>query len=139
MEKNTSTNPITLTSFLISSQREHKEATGDFTMLLTSIQTACKYISSKVRKAGLANLYGYSNTTNETGDDQKKLDVLSNEVFVNVLKKSTKCCVIASEEEKEAEIQVIRQALIEGEESGISDRSIDQIVADEKEKRRVKA
>jgi len=71
-------------------------------LLLTSIQTACKYISSKVRKAGIANLYGMAGNSNSTGDDQKKLDVLANDVFINVLKSSQKCSVLASEEETDA-------------------------------------
>ncbi len=41
-------------------------------------------------------------------------------------------------EEKELGIQTIRDALIEGENSGVSDRTIDQIVADEKKKRKAK-
>jgi fructose-1,6-bisphosphatase I len=93
------TDPVTLTRYLINSQKEHNEATGDFTLLLTSIQTACKFISSKVRKAGIANLYGIAGGVNMSGDTQKKLDVLSNEVFINVLKASSKCCILASEED----------------------------------------
>jgi fructose-1,6-bisphosphatase I len=92
---------ITLTFDLIKRQQEHKEATGDFTLLLVSIQTACKFISSKVRKAGLANLYGLAGNTNTTGDVVKKLDVLSNEVFINTLKNSKQVCAILSEEEKD--------------------------------------
>ena len=97
-----STDPVTLTRHLITTQKEHKEATGDFTILLTAIQTACKYISSKVRKAGIASLYGICGTSNESGDAQKKLDVLSNEVFINVLRSSEKVSVLASEEENDA-------------------------------------
>lgn len=98
------TQPTTLTTHLISLQKEFPNATGDFTLLLTAIQSACKYISSKVRSSGVANLHGLAGTTNETGDDQKKLDVLSNDVFTNVLLTSGKCCVLASEEEDNAMI-----------------------------------
>lgn len=41
-----------------------------------------------VRKAGIAKLYGLAGNTNTTGDDQKKLDVLSDELFINMLKSS---------------------------------------------------
>ena len=51
------TDPMTLTRHLIQSQKEHKEATGDFTLLLSSIQTACKFIDHKIRKAGIANFF----------------------------------------------------------------------------------
>jgi fructose-1,6-bisphosphatase I len=96
------TNPITLTFHLTQTQKEHKEASGDFTQLMSSISTACKFISSKVRKAGLANLYGIAGGSNSTGDVQKKLDVIANEVFINSLKNSNQVCIIASEEEDEA-------------------------------------
>jgi fructose-1,6-bisphosphatase I len=108
METNTSkqttlnTNPITLTFHLTQGQKEHKEATGDFTQLMSSIATACKFISSKVRKAGLANLYGSTSSSNTTGDIQKKLDVIANEVFINSLRNSQQVCIIASEEEEHA-------------------------------------
>ena len=98
------TDPMTLTRHLIQSQKEHKEATGDFTMLISSIQTACKFINHKIRKAGIANLYGLSGGENTTGDEQKKLDVLSNEVFVKMLKSNQKCAILASEEEENAYI-----------------------------------
>lgn len=96
----TDTDPVTLTRYLINSQKAHPEATGDFTLLLNAIQTACKYISSKVRKAGIVNLTGVAGGVNSTGDDQKKLDVLSNEVFINVLKSCSQCAILASEEDE---------------------------------------
>jgi len=92
---------MTLSRHLIQSQKDVKEATGDFTILLTCIQTALKLISSKVRKAGIANLYGISGGSNTTGDTQKKLDILSNEVFVNTLKSSLKVAAMVSEEEEQ--------------------------------------
>lgn len=96
------TSPLTLTTHLIQMQKDHKHANGDFTLLLTAIQAACKYISLKVRSAGIASLHGFANNYNESGDNQKKLDVLSNEVFINVLTNSGRCCVLASEEDEKA-------------------------------------
>jgi len=98
------TDPMTLTRHLIKSQKTHKEATGDFTLLLSSIQTACKFIDHKVRKAGIANLYGLAGNENSTGDSQKKLDVLSNEVFIKMLQSNQQCALLASEEEESAYI-----------------------------------
>lgn len=40
-------------------------------------------------------------TENATGDAQKKLDVLSNEMFVNALYNSQQCAVLVSEENDE--------------------------------------
>ena len=74
---------------------------SDFTILLHAIQTACKLISRSVRKAGIANLYGAAGSENATGDSQKKLDVLSNEMMVNALYNSNVCAVLVSEENED--------------------------------------
>lgn len=92
--------PITLTSHLLEQQHNFPNATGDFTLLMTAIQSACKFISSKVRSSGMVNLQGYIDQKNESGENQQKLDVLSNDVIKNVLTKCGKCCVFASEEEE---------------------------------------
>jgi fructose-1,6-bisphosphatase I len=52
-----------------------------------------------VRKAGIAGLYGIAGSANATGDDQKKLDVLSDEMMVNALYSSHVCAVLVSEEQ----------------------------------------
>lgn len=95
------TNCMTLTRFFLQEQRKHKDATGELTQLLNSIVTACKAIQSAVRKAGISKLYGLAGNTNTTGDDQKKLDVLSDELFINMLSSSYTTCVLASEEDEE--------------------------------------
>lgn len=59
---------------------------------------ACKFISSKVRKAGITNLYGLAGEINATGDSQKKLDVLSDEVFISSLRSCHKVCAMCTEE-----------------------------------------
>lgn len=103
-QNHSSYDPVTLTSHLLEMQQEQEHATGDFTLLLTAIQSACKYISSKVRSSGIASLFGFSGGANKSGEDQKKLDVLANDVFMNVLAKSGKVCILASEEEETARI-----------------------------------
>jgi hypothetical protein len=80
------TNPETLTRFILEEQHRHPQAKGDLTLLLQSVQVACKIISSAIRKASLINLYGLAGATNVQGEDQKKLDVLSNDCFINTLK-----------------------------------------------------
>ncbi|XP_012246906.1 fructose-1,6-bisphosphatase 1 [Bombus impatiens] len=95
-------NCMTLTRFVLSEQRKIKDATGDLTQLLNSIQTAVKAVSSVVRKAGIANMYGIAGTQNVQGEDVKKLDVLSNEMFVNMLTSSYTTCLLVSEENTNA-------------------------------------
>uniref|UniRef100_A0A8C5LQT7 Fructose-1,6-bisphosphatase 1 n=1 Tax=Leptobrachium leishanense TaxID=445787 RepID=A0A8C5LQT7_9ANUR len=78
------------------------KGTGEMTQLLNSLCTAIKAISSAVRKAGLAQLYGIDGSTNVTGDQVKKLDVLSNDLVINTLKASYSTCVLVSEEDPHA-------------------------------------
>ena len=56
--------------------------------VISSIATACKQIASLVNRAGISNLTGLAGETNIQGEDQKKLDVISNEVFCNALRAS---------------------------------------------------
>ncbi len=90
--------PVTLTRFILEEQRRHPEAAGDLTIIMTSIQTACKVIASAVRKAGIAGLYGMEGAVNVQGEDVKKLDVVANVNFVNLLRHTGKTCVLVSEE-----------------------------------------
>lgn len=54
--------------------------------------------------------YGLAGSSNTTGDDQKKLDVLANELFINMLKSSYTVHVMASEEnENLVEVEVPKQ------------------------------
>lgn len=41
---------------------------------------------------------GMAGNTNVQGEDVKKLDVLSNELMINMLKSSFTCCAMVSEE-----------------------------------------
>lgn len=98
------TNVVTVTRFMLEEGRKAK-GTGELNQLLSAIYTAVKAISSAVRKAGIANLYGISGSgVNVTGDVVKKLDVLANDMMVNMLKSSFSTCVLVSEEEKNAMI-----------------------------------
>ncbi|XP_036383745.1 fructose-1,6-bisphosphatase isozyme 2 isoform X1 [Megalops cyprinoides] len=94
----------TLTRFVMETGRQVKGATGELTQLINSILTAIKAISSAVRKAGLAHLQGIAGTVNVTGDQVKKLDVLSNDLVINMLQASYGTCVLVSEENKDAVI-----------------------------------
>lgn len=91
-------NCMTLTRFLIAEQRKIPTATGELTTLLNALQTAIKSVSSAVRKAGMTNLFGLAKTTNATGDEVKRLDVLSNELFINMLQSSFTASKMISEE-----------------------------------------
>jgi len=96
------TNCLSLTRFVLAEQRKVPHATGDLTQLLVAIQTAVKAISSAVRKAGIAQLFGMAGDTNVQGEEVKKLDVLSNDLFINMMKSSFTTCLLVSEENETA-------------------------------------
>jgi len=102
-EEPPSTDLITLTRHILNDQiRLGSDATGDLTLLLTAIQVTSKFIAANVRKARLINLVGLAGETNVQGEEQKKLDVLSNDIMVNALRASGKTAVLVSEELDEA-------------------------------------
>ena len=92
------TDCMTLTRFILAEQKKHPEADGNLSQLLTSLQSAIKAISAAVRRAGISNLFGAAGTSNVQGEQVKKLDVLSNELFINQLTSSYTCCMLISEE-----------------------------------------
>lgn len=89
---------VTLSRHTINDQIKHDGATGDLTLLLMSIQVACKFIASEVRRAGLAEMTGLAGYINVQGEQVRKLDVLSNKIFIECLKTSGKVSILVSEE-----------------------------------------
>jgi fructose-1,6-bisphosphatase I len=91
-------NRTTITQFLIEEQRHIQGATGDFTSLLNDIVTACKVISNLVNYGALVGVLGSADTQNVQGESQKKLDVISNEVFLKSNEWAGHLSAMASEE-----------------------------------------
>ncbi|CAH9113157.1 unnamed protein product [Cuscuta epithymum] len=96
------TDLMTITRFVLNEQSKHPGSRGDFTILLSHILLGCKFVCSAVNKAGLAKLIGLAGETNVQGEEQKKLDVLSNQVFIKALVSSGRTCILVSEEDEEA-------------------------------------
>jgi fructose-1,6-bisphosphatase I len=89
---------MTMTEHILSTQP--KSSRGEFTLLNMAIMTAIKVIEKKIRRAGLAGNFGYaSSAVNATGDDQAKLDVISNDVFKANLVATGHVFIMGSEEE----------------------------------------
>ena len=70
------------------------------TNLLNAIQTTCKVIQKDVSNASIYELNGIidENNQNTSGDVQKKLDVISNDIMINNLIESKSCSILISEE-----------------------------------------
>ncbi|KAJ3238358.1 Fructose-1,6-bisphosphatase [Chytriomyces hyalinus] len=97
------TDIVTLTSHIIAQQQlSGKPATGDLSLLLSAIGSACKWISNVVRKAELLKVIGATGVTNVQAESVQKLDILSNEIFINLLKGTGRAAVLVSEENEEA-------------------------------------
>ena len=72
----------TLTQFLIEERRRAPGATGDLNALITDVSLACKAISRKVAYGALGGVLGSAGSDNVQGEDQKRLDVISNSIFL---------------------------------------------------------
>jgi fructose-1,6-bisphosphatase I len=89
---------ITLGEFIIENQKDFPYAKGELSALLSSIRLAGKMVNQEINKAGLANIIGAAGQENVQGEDQQKLDVLANDMFISTLKNRGEICGIASEE-----------------------------------------
>ena len=94
-------NHITLGEYIIENQNEFAYSSGELSKLLSSIRLASKIVNHEVNKAGLVDILGDSGNTNIQGENQQKLDVYANEVFMKTLVNREIVCGIASEEEDE--------------------------------------
>lgn len=81
--------------------RRTEGATGDFTGLLQQISLAAKIISSRVSKAGLADILGLTGEVNVQGEAVQKLDDFANRTLVHCVEAGGHVCVMGSEEVEE--------------------------------------
>lgn len=90
---------LSLTEFIIDRQSEYTFASGELTRLLNDIVLAAKIVNREVNKAGLSeNILGSAGNVNVQGEEQKKLDVVANDLFIKALTTGGECCAIGSEE-----------------------------------------
>ncbi|KYF80474.1 fructose 1,6-bisphosphatase [Sorangium cellulosum] len=89
---------ITLETYILEGMLGFPAATGAFTSLLNQLSLAAKLVTSKVRRAGLANVLGYTGQTNVQGEFVQKLDEVANETLLSVLGRRGHCAAVVSEE-----------------------------------------
>jgi fructose-1,6-bisphosphatase I len=87
-----------LIQFIIEEQRAIPGATGDFTGLLSDIEVACKQIAHAVNKGALIGVLGSAGSENVQGETQKKLDVITNDIFIKANEWGGHLAAMASEE-----------------------------------------
>ena len=88
---------INLTRFLIERERAGI-VNADLRLLIETIARACKAIGFQVNKGALAGTHGATGTTNVQAEEQKKLDVISNEILLEANEWGGNLAALASEE-----------------------------------------
>jgi fructose-1,6-bisphosphatase I len=88
----------TLGEYIIENQNAFQYSSGELSRIINSIRLAAKVVSYKVNKAGLVDITGAAGEQNIQGEDQQKLDVYANEIFIQTLINREIVCGIASEE-----------------------------------------
>ena len=93
----------TLTQYLIEERRRFPDASGDFNGLILDVAMACKAIAKSVAYGALVDLYGNhaadaGGSMNVQGETQKKLDVVSNALFIRMNEWGGHLAGMASEE-----------------------------------------
>jgi fructose-1,6-bisphosphatase I/sedoheptulose-1,7-bisphosphatase len=94
----------TLTQFLIEERRRYPDASGDFNAMLLDVSIACKAIARAVAFGELGGMMGVQQkdeataSVNVQGEVQKKMDVISNEMFMRANEWAGQLAGMASEE-----------------------------------------
>lgn len=94
------TTGVTLTRFMVEVAMLNPDL-KELTTLFGAIETACKAISNLVKRSQLpsSETLGYQGNINVQGEDQKKLDVITNDVLKRALRFTGRIGVLASEED----------------------------------------
>lgn len=78
----------------------------DLVMLMEDIATACQMIADRVRHGAFADVLGAAATQNVQGETQKELDVISDEIFRDVVGGNPALAALVSEEVEEVNWRV---------------------------------
>ena len=88
----------TITQFLADEQRKLNTNNTDLLALMGQVATACKVIASAVNKGALSGVMGSLESENIQGETQKKLDVITNDIFMQTTERGGLLAAMASEE-----------------------------------------
>jgi fructose-1,6-bisphosphatase I len=92
---------VTLQSHILKEQAQIPGSTGTLSWILSALSISAKIISNKVRCARLEDVLGEAGSGNVQGEQQQKLDVISNNVLLRLLGGREGVAVVASEENEE--------------------------------------
>ncbi len=97
------TSDITLNLHLWRQQQTNNRLTPDLVTLLQQIAFAGKLLNREISRAALTGQLGLMGGQNSTGDAQKKLDVFSNQIFIDAFSHTGLVAAVVSEELEEAQ------------------------------------
>ena len=86
---------LTLAQFL---QKQSGNLTPELSQVIETIANTCKDIDQLLQKGALAGVLGSAQNENVQGEEQKKLDVISNDYLIDALKVHPQVGGLASEE-----------------------------------------
>ncbi len=89
---------LTLTDYLLQEESTATNASGNFPLLLTTIENAAKLIADQLRVARLVDLLGQTGRVNTFGEEVQKLDAFANQLLVDSLLTSGTVYAVVSEE-----------------------------------------
>lgn len=89
---------VTLAQFIASEQRNSSTIDNEFYRLINDIATSCKKIASLTQKGDLVGILGAAGSENVQGEEQKKMDIITNDIFLEVLGSGGNVAALASEE-----------------------------------------
>lgn len=76
------TDRATLARFLIEERRRHPASSGELNALILDVALACKAISRRIASGALTGVLGKADAVNVQGEQQQKLDVVANDIFL---------------------------------------------------------
>lgn len=96
--------PVNVERFILEGQHAHSEEMGELALLLRRFGAAGKRIARELALAGLRPTRGSENSQKAYGDEQKKLDLIANEILLETFDDGGLVAIAASEEMEEPRV-----------------------------------
>ena len=99
----------TLSQYLLNKQCHHSVITPQLEQLIMQVSIACKAIGITIGKGALAGVLGQAGSENIQGEEQKKLDIITNDIMLAATSKGGCVAGLASEEMEDIYPFLLRQ------------------------------
>lgn len=92
---------ITIDRYIQEREKQHPQATGELSSILTNLALAAKVVSLEINKAGLVDILGFTGDNNVHGETVRKLDLYAHEILLRSLDYFGLIAALGSEEEED--------------------------------------